>query len=207
MCRPCFTVARFLRKQKWYFLIFFRSNAGCASGMEHVVMLYSHTSRPVHTVSLLILDLLTLFLFAFYWPIYNLLRAKNNNNNNKKRIKSVWAIVYFFKNGTHASFPMEQGEGCFLICHSSINAPPALLPPLPHLSPFSSYLFPSLVFTSPLLKREMRGGSPDNWPCVSWVVWSRKATEATHLRAAQQTVKCSTGGRTRLQREQGTRAV
>lgn len=140
-------------------------------------------------------------LFVSYWPIYSSLRVKIHNKK-----KKVWAIVYFFKNGAHVSFPEERGEECFYICHSSINTPPALclffFPP--SISLFPS---PSLVFTFPLLKCEMRGGSQDNWPCVSWAVWSRNAAEATHLRAAQQTVKCSTGGRTRLQRERGTRAV
>lgn len=133
----------------------------------------------------------------------------------------------FYKDGAYVSFPEEWGGvfggRCFYICHSSINThthtyksgPASRLPPAAclhqslssslSLSPLS--LSPSPVYTFPTLKCEMRGGSQDNWPCVSRVVWSRNAAEATHLRAAQQTVKCSTGGRTRLQRERGTRAV
>lgn len=115
---------------------------------------------------------------------------------------SVRAIVYFSQKMVHMSASLwNRGRSTFASAilrqtHHQLCSPPISLFPSP-----------SLVFTFPLLKREMRGGSQDNWPCVSWAVWSRNAVEATHLRAAQQTVKCSTGGRTWLQRERGTRAV
>jgi len=60
-------------------------------------------------------------LFVLYWPIYSLLRVKIL----QKKKESVWAIVYFFKNGAHVNFPAERGGECFYICHSSINTPAA----------------------------------------------------------------------------------
>lgn len=57
---------------------------------------------------------------------------------------SVWAIVYFFKNGEHVSFPEEQGEECFYICHSSINTHTRVFLSLPLCLP------PSLSFSLPV---------------------------------------------------------
>lgn len=142
-------------------------------------------------------------LFVSYWPIYGLLRVKIHN---KKNVKCVSHCLLFQKWCTcqlpHGTARRVLLHLPFFDKHTTSLCVFFSLPP--SISLFPS---PSLVFTFPLLKCEMRGGSQDNWPCVSWAVWSRNAAEATHLRAAQQTVKCSTGGRTRLQRERGTRAV
>lgn len=197
-------------------ILMFGTSALCASVTNHRQWCYTLTQEwsadlraPCH---FWYLALPILSLFVPYWPIYGSLRVKIPLPPQKtNKMQSVWAIVYFFKNGAHVSFPEERGERLLLhLPFFDKHTPASCLPLSPslsaslHLSPFRS---PSLVFTFPILKCEMRGGSQDNWPCVSRVVWSRNAAEATHLRAAQQTVKCSTGGRTRLQRERGTRAV
>lgn len=139
-------------------------------------------------------------LFASYWPIYSLLRVKIHN------IKKSVSHCLLFQKWCTCQLPWGKGRRVLLHLPFFDKHTASLVSFFfpPSISLFPS---PSLVFTFPLLKCEMRGGSQDNWPCVSWAVWSRNAAEATHLRAAQQTVKCSTGGRTRLQRERGTRAV
>lgn len=143
-------------------------------------------------------------LVVSYWPIYGLLRVKIHN---KKKSK-VCELLFTFSKMVHMSASLRNRGGWVLLHLPFFDKhTPALSLSLPPSLPPSISFFRSLVFTFPLLKCEMRGGSQDNWPCVSRVVLSRNAAEATHLRAAQQTVKCSTGGRTRLQRERGTRAV
>lgn len=207
--RAEFNILSIFLHMPWYFrekrnlkkyILIFATNIKCVTLLDEEVALYTKTRKGqtfAPCVTLWYFSPPSAFsLFSSSWPIYSSLMANIHNKN-----KCASHCLLFTKNGAHVSFPVEQGEKYFCICDSSTNTPPALLPPI------SLFPSPSLVFTFPLLKREMRGGSQDNWPCVSWAVWSRNAVEATHLRAAQQTVKCSTGGRTWLQRERGTRAV
>lgn len=135
--------------------------------------------------------------------LYNKGKRKKQQQQQPNKMQTVRAIVYFFKKWCTCQLPRGMRVQYFYICHSSINTPTSLVSFPPRLLCSIASSCSLSVLTLPLLKCVMRGGSQDNWPCVSWVVWSRNAAEATHLRAAQQTVKCSTGGRTQLQREQG----
>lgn len=86
-------------------------------------------------------------------------------------MQTVGAIVYFFQKTVHMSASLRNGGGVFLHLpfFDKYTHQPCVFPsPSPSFpSPIHA---PSLVFTLPLLKCEMRGGSQDNWPCVSWVV-------------------------------------
>lgn len=152
-------------------------------------------------------------------------KPQHNKTKQQNAECALFTFFFFTKNGAHVSFPEERGRVAVGVplhlpffdkhahTHPHASQPASRLPLPACLLPSLSLSFPAFrslplrFYTFPTLKCEMRGGSQDNWPCVSRVVWSRNAAEATHLRAAQQTVKCSTGGRTRLQRERGTRAV
>lgn len=194
----------------WYFrekrnlkkyLLIFATNIKCVTLLDEEVVLYTKTREGqtfAPCVTLWYFSPSSAFsLFSSSWPIYSSLMANIHNKN-----KCASHCLLFTKKWCTCQLPCGTGGEVLLHLrffdkHTTSFAPP----------PISLFPSPSLVFTFPLLKREMRGGSQDNWPCVSWAVWSRNAVEATHLRAAQQTVKCSTGGRTWLQRERGTRAV
>lgn len=96
--------------------------------------------------------------------------GKKKNNNNQIKCK-LWELLFGFSKMVHMSASLRNGGGgCFYICHSSINTHSSLVFSLPISFVPSLLPAPSLVFTLPLLKCEMRGGSHDNWPCVSWGV-------------------------------------
>lgn len=143
-------------------------------------MLYTATRvecRPSHTVSLLIPSSLPIFsLFVPYWPIYGSLRVKILPRPPQKTTKcKVCEPLFTFSKMVHMSASLRnRGERVLLhLPFFDKHTPASCLPLSPslsaslHLSPFRS---PSLVFTFPILKCEMRGGSQDNWPCVSRVV-------------------------------------
>lgn len=122
--QPCHTWGRvFERKKYGEVVLIYVTTAECRGTDSDVIhwdrrRVKTFTRSPCHFWYLIP----RIFpLFVLYWPIYSLLRVKILH----KKKESVWAIVYFFKNGAHVNFPAERGGECFYICHSSINTPAA----------------------------------------------------------------------------------